>query len=237
MNIDKQRELKLWQEYKQGNQKALQPLVVSLNPLIQNQVQKYNNTPLPRTALEAEARRLAIRAFQDYDPNKAGLSTHVTNHLKHLQRFVIDYQNVGRIPENRAIAISRFINVKANMEEDLGRPPSAAELADELHWSPAEIDRMERELRNDLSVTTGAEDSFFDYDYNKTDKVKEIVDFVYWDPKTTNEERKYLEYKFGLRGGQKLEVKDIALKLNRSETYVRKMGMRLGSIINEAYQL
>lgn len=236
MNINKQRELDLWQEYNQGKKEALKPLIVSLNPLIQNQVNKYSTTPLPRTALEAEARRLAIRAFQDYDPQKAGLSTHVTNHLKHLQRYVIDYQNVGRIPENRAIAISRFTNLKSHLEEELGRSPSIAELADELQWSPAEIERMQKELRNDLSVTTASEDSFFDHDFNKTDKVKELVEFVYWDPTTTNEERKYLEYRFGLGGNPKLEVRDIAKKINRSETYVRKMGNKLGKIISEAYQ-
>jgi len=232
----KQKELELWQQYKTGDKKALGPLVISLNPLIQHQVDRFARAPLPRTAIEAEARRLAIRAFQDYDPSKAGLSTHVTNHLKHLQRYVADYQNVGRIPENRAITISRFNNVGAHLKERLGRPPSVIELADELQWSPAEVNRMQRELRNDLSMTSAADDEFFDFDYNKTDEGIELVQFAYWDPTISNEHRKYLEYRFGMNGGPKMDVKEIAQKLKRSETYVRKLGADLGAKIAKAQQ-
>jgi DNA-directed RNA polymerase sigma subunit (sigma70/sigma32) len=241
MNIQdkttKQHELELWQQYRAGDKKALGKLVVSLNPLIQYQVERYARAPLPRTALEAEARRLAVRSFQDYNPDKAGLSTHVMNHMKHLQRYVANYQNVGRIPENRAITISRFSNIKSYLEESLNRPPTVIELADELQWSPAEVSRMERELRNDLSMTSATDDEFFDFDYNKTDEGIELVQFAYWDPTNSQEHKKYLEYRFGLNGGQKLDVKDIALKLNRSETYVRKLGAELGAKIARAQQV
>jgi len=236
-HLNKQKELELWKKYKSGNKSVLGDLVISMDPLIQSQVERFSRAPLPRTAIEAEARRLAVKAFEDYNPHKAGLSTHVTNHLKHLQRYVADYQNVGRIPENRAIAISRFTNVKSELSERLGRSPSTIELADELQWAPAEINRMERELRNDLSMTTGPDDDFFDSDFNKTDEGMELVQFVYWDPTISNEHKKYLEYRFGLNGGPKLDIKQIALKLNRSETYVRKLGSDLGEKIARAQQL
>jgi len=228
----KQKELELWNRYKNGGDSmALNELIYSLDPLIQHQVDRFSKAPIPRSSIEAEARKLAVKSFQDYDPSKAGLNTHITNHLKHLQRFVADYQNVGRIPENRAIAISRFHNIKSNLEETLGRPPSTLELADELQWSPAEVGRMEKELRNDLSMTSKEEDEFFDYDYNKTNETRELVEFVYWDPTISGEERKILEFSFGLGGNPKLDVKDIAIRLNRSETYIRKLREKLGEKI------
>lgn len=235
--VKKEQELELWQRYRGGDNTVVGPLVKSLEPLIQHSVDRFSKAPLPRSAIEAEARRLTVRSFQDFNPEKAGLSTHVTNHLKHLNRFVADYQNVGRIPENRSIAISRFYNVQSNLAEQLGRPPSSIELADELNWSPAEVARMEKELRNDLTMSTESDDEFFDTDYLKTDQTMELVQFVYWDPTTSNEERKVLEYKFGLGGIPKLDIKDIALRLNRSETYIRKLAKDLGTKIIKAQQI
>jgi len=100
--------------------------------LLQKEVNKYAASPLPRTSLETEARILALKAFDSYDPNKAQLNTHVTNHLKHLQRYVLTYQNIGKIPEHRGIAISKFQNIKENLTEDLDREPTIVELADAL---------------------------------------------------------------------------------------------------------
>ncbi len=232
----KQRELELWQRVQMGDKEALGPLVLSLDPLVQNQVDKFSKAPIPRVSIEAEARRLAVKAFEDYDPEKAGLSTHVTNHLKHLQRFVSDYQNVGRIPENRAIAISRYHNIKTALIEKLNREPTILELADELNWSVSEVSRMEKELRNDLIMSPSAsdEEDFFDADYNKTDETLELVRFVYWDPTISNEHKKVIEYTFGLGGQPQLEVKEMALRMGRSETYIRKMRADIAAQIIKA---
>ena len=129
----KEKEFKLWEDWSsKEDYKARNELLTSLNPLLMKQVNKYNASPIPRTALETEARVLALNAFDSYDPSKAQLNTHVTNHLKHLQRFVLNYQNVGKIPESRGLAISKFQNIQSNLTEDLGREPTAIELADNL---------------------------------------------------------------------------------------------------------
>jgi DNA-directed RNA polymerase sigma subunit (sigma70/sigma32) len=236
MAADKQYELELWHQHRIGNPQATGTLVKSLDPLIQSQVDRFSNAPLPRHAIEAEARRLTVKSFEDYNPEKAGLSTHVVNHLKHLQRFVADYQNIGRIPENRTIGISKFQNTRSHLEETLGRPASVLELSDELKWSPSEVSRMQQELRRDLSqAPKGEDEEFFDADYNKTNETREIIEFIYWDPITTNEEKKILEFSFGIGGNPKLDVKDIALRLNKSETYIRKLRAKLAEKIQRAY--
>lgn len=236
MATDKKYEMDLWLQHKSGNPQATGMLVQSLEPLIQSQVDRFSNAPLPRHTILAEARKLTAKAFDDYDPNKAGLNTHVVNHLKHLQRYVAEYQNIGRIPENRTIGISRFQNIRSHLEETLGRPPSILELSDELQWSPSEVSRMQQELRRDLSMASkGEEEEFFDADYSKTNETREIIEFIYWDPTTTNEERKILEYSFGIGGSAKLEVKQIATALNKSETYVRKLRAKLAERIQRAY--
>lgn len=129
----REKELLLWKDWRtHRDKKARDELLISLSPLLHKEINKYVASPLPRTALETEARMLALNAFETYDPNKAQLNTHVTNHLKHLQRYTLIYQNIGKIPEHRGIAISRYQHVQENLEEDLDREPTIVEISDAL---------------------------------------------------------------------------------------------------------
>jgi len=232
----KKHELGLWKEYTSGNKKSLPELVGSLDPVIQFNVNKFTGVPLPRTALEAEARRLTINAFDTYNPNKgAGLSTHVTNHLKHLQRYVLTYQNVGKIPEHRGIAISRYQNIRDNLEQEMNRPPTTTEVSDSLGWAPAEVERMETEMRQDLSIGTGREDtsSFFDASFNTTDKTKEILHFLYYSPTTDSLTKKVMEYRFGFGGTPIILTSEIVQKLKINESQVRDIGAKIAAEVRK----
>lgn len=221
----KQEEKKLWEAWKTGDNKALPRLITSMDPLIQQQVSKYSASGLPRIALETQARKLAYDSFHTYDPSKAGLNTHVVNNMRHMQRFVIEYQNVGKIPEHRGILITKFNNTNRMLENRLNREPSLAELSDELGWSLAETERMQLELRKDLTITqeSGEDDSsssFFDTKLYETDRLKDYISFVYHS--ASMEDKKIIEYSFGMGGSLPMQVKDIARKLRKSESYIRK---------------
>lgn len=232
VNIEsKRQELDWWKDWKKtGNSEPLNNLIRSIDPFLQSYVNKYNTSPLPRPAIESQARQLAVRAFHTYDPSKAALNTHVGHELKHLHRYVLDYQNVGKIPENRGIAISKFKNMKAHLEDELGMPPTTIQLAERLNWSPAEVERMQRELRQDLNIATGdPEEGFFDYSLTASDPMYEAVQYVYYE--SGPEEKKILEYTFGLGGNPKLGVADIARKLNKPELQIRKTRKELADKI------
>jgi DNA-directed RNA polymerase sigma subunit (sigma70/sigma32) len=233
----KEQELKLWKNWKQyDDTQSRDKLLISLEPLLYKEVNKYTASPLPRTTIETEARILALNAFQSYDPTKAQLNTHVTNHLKHLQRYVLTYQNVGKIPEHRGIAISKYQNIRDNMSEDLGREPTSVELADALQWSPAEVERMQIELRRDLSIAAKKEDEdaggFFDYTFSTTDPLKEAIQFVYFD--SSAEDKKILEYTFAIGGEKTLAPKEIAKKLHKTEGFIKLRLKVLAMEINNA---
>jgi DNA-directed RNA polymerase sigma subunit (sigma70/sigma32) len=232
--MDKEQELKTWKRWKRTKDYThLNQLLSSMEPYLQSHVNKFASSPLPRQAIESQARILAWKAFHTYDPNKgAALNTHLGHELKHLTRFVLEYQNVGKIPENRGIAISKFQNIKSNLTEEIGREPTVLELSDRLQWSTAEVERMQTELRQDLNVIQGKEESFFDTGYHVTDQTNEIVQFVYHS--VSPEEQKILEYSFGIGGASKLSVDDMALKLNKTPTQIRTMRMELARKIHEA---
>ena len=234
----KKRELELWTQYSSADDHAaMSALLKSYEPLLQKQVNRFSASPLPRPALETEARRLAVRAFQTYDPTRgAQLNTHVTNHLKHLQRFTLNYQNVGKIPEHRGTMISRYKNTFANLEDDLGREPTLAELADELQISLADVERLQIELRQDLNIIQSKDDAFFDYSYGRDlDPLHTAIEFVYFD--AAPEDKKILEYTFGLGGAMKKDVKSIAMAIGKNEAYVRRRKKELAQKIKDTQLL
>lgn len=234
----KDQELLLWQDWKKGDQAALPSLLKSMDPLIQQHVNKFQAAPIPRSAIEAQGRMLAVKAFSEYDPARgAALNTHVVNHLKHLQRFVIDYQNIGKIPEHRGIAVSKFNNIKRNLEDRLDREPTIIELSEALNWSPKEVERMLTEQRSDITLSQSMEEAgWWDKDRLTTDSTKELIEFAYYDPTVSMEEKKILEYSFGLGGMPKLSVKEMALRLNKPESYIRKLGRQIAEKIQTLKQ-
>jgi RNA polymerase primary sigma factor len=234
MITDKENELSLWKKWKKTNDPIhLNALITSLDPFLQSNVNKFSTAPIPRVALESQARLLAVKALQTYDPARGTqINTHLGHELKHLNRYVIEYQNVGKIPENRGIAISKFQNIKANLTEDLGREPTITELADALVWSLAEVERMQTELRSDILIQQGKEEAFFDTTFNPTDRTKDIVQFVYF--QSGPEEKKFLEYTFGIGGNPILPTAEIAMKLGKTPADIRDMAKRLHKEITEA---
>ena len=229
----KEKELEMWYDWKTTEDPKVQAkLVRSLDPLIQGQINKFKASNIPRPALESYARELTTGAFKTYDPTKSQLNTHVTNHLKHLQRYVLTYQNVGRIPEHRGIKINRFTTVKENLEDQLGREPNTVEIADALQWAPIEVERMELELRKDLIVGGEEEETFFDKDYWKPNVSNELIMLGYYS--ATGVDKLIMEYTFGLGGKAIRPVTEIAKLLKMPETQVRKIRAKIAQDISEA---
>ncbi len=66
----REKEMNLFQAYQGGDDKAKYELLNSLGPVVQGQVNKYRGSGLPDVALKLEARRLASKAIDTYDPNR-----------------------------------------------------------------------------------------------------------------------------------------------------------------------
>lgn len=93
---------------------------------------------------------------------------------------------------------------------------------------------MRRELRSDLNLTmeTGDDEQggFFDFTISHTDPLKDAVMFVYHD--VNDEEKKIIEYTFGIGGEQPHNITETAQKLGRSPSYVKTRMKKLAREIN-----
>lgn len=243
MSIKKDYEIELFNKFKENNDlEAKKELLKSLTPLITSQANKFINSGLPPLAIKLEGIRLSSGAIDTYDPSKAQLNTHIINNLKKLSRFVTNYQNVGHIPEPRALMIGKYNTIYSNLNEDKGREPTAEELADSMQVPITEIERLQTELRKDLSLNLVDDENDSDdgtgfYQYISGDqnpKQKEAIEFVYFDSDPV--EKKILEWTLGLYGNPILSTKDILTKLKLSDLELKKIKEKLAKEISELSQ-
>ena len=141
----------LWQEYRKSpTAENRRRLLDRFAGVINGQVNKWAG-PVSRDVLLNEARLLAVRAFDSWNPaGGASLATWLTNQLMPLSRTVYTYQNSARMPESvtqRTAAYNRAVDA---MKHTLGREPTTDELHSELGWSAAEINRVRGYNRADL---------------------------------------------------------------------------------------
>lgn len=130
---------------------ALDALRTRLRPLLASQVSKYRANAVPQVLLEAEADRLMVGAAGSYKPTAgASFRTYVFTNLRHLNRFSAARSNIATIPEARAQKIGVYTRVYEQLATEKRRPPTPAELADELMWPLSEILTMQRSLRRDI---------------------------------------------------------------------------------------
>ena len=219
----KKLELQLWKDWKKtGNEEAMGQLLNSMDPLIQKRVSQFMGAPLPRSAIEAEARKQAMKAFETYNPKMgAALGTHVNNYMQKVYRYVSTYQNVGRLPESRTAKIDLFNKTKSYLEQQKGREPSTVELADELRWSPREVGRMEVELRKDLGLETSfGEMKFLDFDQNA-----DLLNYGYFE--LSPEEQLVFDYSVGMHGKMRLTMENIAKRLDKTPRQIGLIKQRI----------
>lgn len=227
----KQKELDLWKKWKRSkwtDDKAFRELYKSLQPLAYSVIQKWSGAALPTSAIESEVKNLMIKAMRDYDPkNGAQLNTFLISRLQKISRFIYKYQNTGTIPEQRAIKIDQFKKIRTFLHDDLSREPTSMELSEELKWSPAEVERMEKELRTSISFSNELQGMSF----VNSSRDLEILDLIYYE--LTPQEKLVYEHLTGKGGKQVLKGQDIATRLKISPSTVTRIRQAIERKINK----
>ena len=219
--LSKEDELSYWRMYKRGDNAALNELVRSFKPLVHSRIKPWTtNSPLPKSAVEAEGIRLLKMGLDTYDPDKgAALNTHVWNYLNKIHRYGYTYQNVGSLPEPRAAKVGTYQNTFEQMKDDLGREPTIQELKSELGWKASDLKAIQEELRADLSLDQEIGPIYA----SNTDPAVEALMATYYD--ADPEKKLVMEYTFDefkdkptIRG-----VSNIAKHLDQKPNRIRKM--------------
>lgn len=190
----KEREAAYLAQWKETKDPAhLAPLLKAYEPVIANAVRKFRAPAVPEAAFHAEAVSHAIKAFETYNPDRgAALSTHVQNNLMRLHRYNSKLQNVAYIPPDSARWIGPIDRAHADLTDDLGRPPTHAEIGQHIGISANRVKAIQGLRRADIA-SSSFEDSPADLamardqevlsllPYNLNDRQKAVFDHLYGD--------------------------------------------------------
>ena len=216
-------EIQLWEAWRSApKEETLEPLLDLYDSDINRKVHQFRSAPVPDSAVRGHAHQMTLKALNSYKPGSgASLRTWVNWNLKKVRGFVVTHQNMGRIPEQRAMRIGDFKKTKEELTDRLGHVPDALTLSEALgpKWSLNEVTRMESELRPDLiaskSLTADTLDGLSD------PRERNVLKYLYQD--LSMDERLVFEYTLGVNGKEKLSAGDIATKLNLSRPKVSRI--------------
>ncbi len=171
----------LWHTWKKSPTDAnASALLKQVNPLVQREVNKWSGT-LARPLLETEGKKLAMQSFHTYDPTKgAALGTHVVNQLQKMSRLSYANQNVARLPENKMLMFHSYNLGHATLQDELGRPPTADELADHLGWSINHLTKFRKETAHQELLESGGNEGSTGNLHTEEDQ-DHTVDFIHHD--------------------------------------------------------
>ena len=221
-----QKDSELWKKWQTDKSKDnLSLLFNAVNPVIQKEVSRWATGPIARPVLNIEAKKIALKAFNTFDPNSSQLNTHLTNQLKGLSRIVYTHSNAARLPEHKTLKVGTFLTAKNELEEELGREPTLTELSENLKWSPKETERFQHELRTGLSTSKPTPPGFESFDGDSA-----FIDFIYND--LHDQDKLVFEHTTGYGGNRILSAQDLMKKTGMTQGQISHSKRRITSLVH-----
>ncbi len=227
-----QDDLDQWQQWNnQGRTSdAMRPLLGRFKRLINSRANVYagKNPNIPPEAVRAEFLNHAINAFETYDPNRgAALKTHVYNQMKKGQRLISDYGGAQRIPETRYWKVQEFKDAEKDLDNQLGRPPTAMEIADYLKAPLKQVTAMQMEVRKEVPRSRLTNDFV---SYKPPENVETLRLLQY---ELGPQDQQVLEHLTGLNGKPVLQPGQIAQRLGMSPSAVSRSRQRIADKLKQ----
>lgn len=232
MPFTPEEEKKAWMEWKNSpGLETNKKLFEIARPRIDFALHKYQRSGLPPAVLETEAKKLVLYQAKSFDPDKeVAFSTHVSQGLRKLTDYVEDSRNIVRIPGYLRQQVPNYISARDHLWDNLGRPPTATEVADKLRIGVPLASKLENLINMKEIGETGSQMTGFS---SITDKKEEDVIRSYYFDLPTNEERLIYEYTFGLHGKPKKKPKEISELVGWQEQKVRKFQHNVGQKLKD----
>lgn len=115
-------------------------LLESVRPTIRHAIKLHVGEPNP--LLESRARLMTLAGMRSYDPTRAKLATHLTNHLIGLKRVNRQQTTILKVPERVSLDRYHLGEAVRDFADRHGREPSDAELATHTGLSLARVRRV-----------------------------------------------------------------------------------------------
>lgn len=147
-------QLALWHQWQdEKDDTAYDTLIDSLSPLIKYNLNKWATNPVNQVALKAHAYSLIRDNLAKYDPEKGAISTHITNSMLPLHRYVTKYQNPMSLPERLVGEFGKVKRTESGLVETLGRRPTVDEIAADSGLSADKVERIRNGMATSVPIS------------------------------------------------------------------------------------
>lgn len=219
--------------------KTMAPLLQAINPVIDSAMRTYAGKGSP--TLRSRAKIMASEAINKYDPEKGKLRTHLMYHLQGLRRAGTQEGQIIQLPERVAIDLYHLRQHENDLQDQLGRQPSVAELADKSGLSTRRIHYIRRAqpgLPEGMLATegdVGEEQAALGPAVQQADAERMWHEYIYHD--LSPADQVIMEHTLGLYGQPVLPKKEIAEKLGISPGAVTQRAAKIQEKLDKREEL
>jgi DNA-directed RNA polymerase specialized sigma subunit len=211
--------------------------LTAANPVINSAITSYAGG---NQSMRAQAKKLAARGFQTYDPNYGTkLHSHLMNQLQPLRRVNQQRSNVVHMPERVQSDLYRLRQAQQSFFDRFGREPADSELSEHLGVPNSRIQHLRKFMRQETaeSNTTSRADGEaepFQPGAQSVNPEDIWMEYVHHDASPLDQ--KILEWKTGFNGAKILSTQEIARRLRVSPSAVSQRATRMAKRLQEMQQ-
>lgn len=235
--INQDEEVVLAQRIRGGEEEALDKLVRSNLRFVVSVAKKYQNQGVSLSDLINEGNLGLIRAAHKFDETKGikFISYAVWWIRQAILQALAEQSRIVRVPLNRAGTLHRITRRSSALQQELGREPTAAEVAESMDIEVEEVEKTlsisQNHVSLDAPLTPGEENRLLDYlpdtqnpgpdaetfERALTQSIEEVLGSL------RDREAKILRMYFGLEGPEPMTLEEIGTKLGITRERVRQI--------------